>query len=131
MVIAMLPVVFEIIFDQTLWKSGVDDKPVSTYVRGAMILIIAILFQVFGINTWWQGAILLTGTHFMFFDYLLNVSRGKKITYHSEREYLYKFPWIGELFTKLVCFYSSWAIFFHLDWVYGNYPDRFIEFFKF
>lgn len=134
MLVALVPVGIEVILDISLWKDGRDDKPISTIFRSLLMFAIALAFAITGISTAWQTMVLLAGTHFLFFDYTLNLVRFKKIqrwSYYAEREIFYHLGWAVGLGVKLLVFYSAWATFFHLDWLHGNYPDRLIEFFMF
>ena len=138
MLIPFLPVVGEIAFDHWRWKNGKDDKPLSTYLRVVAFVFLAIgMAFIVGVGNAWvvliTAGIFLFATHLLFFDYSLNVTRkGKHIFYHADGELWNVAPWYGELFIKLVVYWSAWVAFFHWNWVCcGEYPTKLIEYFMF
>ena len=135
------PVAGEIIYDKYMWKAGLDDKPSSTWLRQGAFLITGLAFMAMGLGSWWQTYIFAFFTHLLFFDFTLNAFTGQKMFYHSVNDYWVKIgkfqipangvPPVGELFGKLVFYYSAWIAFYHWDWIQGDYPTALIDYFKF
>lgn len=130
-VLMTLPVWLEIIFDKWRWSQGKDDKPISTWLRGILMVFMAATLHALDIGHMFQSLVLLVATHLVLFNPSLNKARGLDFFYRKEGEIWTYLPIPVEWGIKLLIYYSAWAIFFHWDWVQGNYPDRLIEFFMF
>lgn len=139
LLIAFVIIVEEILYDHACWRKGLDDKPVSTIVRViAFIVFSPVLVVMYPTPELWYGFNLLTaglflfGTHLLFFDFSLNLTRkGKGFFYHKKGEIWYGIPPIGELFIKAVLAWAFWIAFFHWNWIQGDFPETLIEFFMF
>lgn len=137
-ILSLLPIPAEIAFDKWRWKQDKDDKPLSTYLRIGLFIILAIIIALIMPGTFLITAITaglyLFSTHLLLFNPLLNLARpGVKLSYRKEGEFwTERTPIFGEYFIKLVFQYATWATLFHWDWVccYG-YPDKLIEYFMF
>ena len=129
-----------------MWANGKDDKPSSTIARWVYFICIGIFFWAIDMSAIWQGIVAAFGMHLLFFDYSLNLVRGKAFFYHGVNDYWINIklwskrialpadaiPWYGELFGKLVIAYSCWIAFFHLSWItIGDYPKDLIDYFMF
>lgn len=120
-----LPWIIEIFLDTTLWKYGRPDKPLTTYIRVAMIFIIGILFELNDWNTWWQTMVFATVIFWAFFDYALNVVRfgfkkffyvGRQGCYEKIR---YRMTVPGELLFKIIVLMSAWVFYFDITKITG------------
>jgi len=136
--IALIPVFAEITFDKYRWKKGLNDKPLSTYLRVGVFIILSFVMawlapQDSYIRSLITGGLFLFGTHLLFFDWTLNMLRTPRmhLFYHSKKDIWYHKPIIGEILFKTVIAYSTWAAYFHWDWIQGYYPTTLIEYFKF
>jgi hypothetical protein len=135
-IVSILPIIGEVIFDKHRWMEGKDDKPLSTYLRVATFMVLALLFGYLSEFGFWIGAftggLFLFGIHYMFFNTVLNISRPNiKWNYRKEGEFLTQFPWTIEVAVRMWVLYVTWASYFHWDWVLGDYPQTLIEYFKF
>ena len=138
LLIALIPVFAEIAFDKYRWKKGLNDKPLSTYLRVGVFIILSFVMawlapQDSYIRSLITGGLFLFGTHLLFFDWTLNMFRKPRMPlfHHSRKDIWYKVPFYGEVFIKAVVAYSFWAMYFHWDWIMGNTPTKLIEYFKF
>jgi len=138
--IALTPIWSEILFDHLRWYKGLDDKPLSTYLRVALFVILAFVItplhpthDVWYIFNLLTAGLFLFGTHLLLFDFSLNLTRkGKGFFYHKEGEIWYGVPHVGELFIKAVVAWVFWIGFFHWDWICCmGFPTRLIEYFQF
>ena len=133
--IVLTPIILEIIYDKWMWSQGKDDKPTSTIARIVYFIFIGIFFSALDIATVWQGALYAFGVHFLCFDFILNITREKSPWYHSKADketfygFIYRYPTI-EYFFKFIVYYSTWAAFYHLNWITGDYPTKLIEYFQ-
>lgn len=138
-IIVFIPVIGEIFFDKWRWAKGKDDKPLSTYLRSAAFIVLAIPMAFMQGEVFWLAYLIsivfLFFNHLMFFNLTLNIARPNvKWNYRKEGEWLTEhIPniWL-ELAGKWVLYYCGWAAYFHWDWVCcGAYPLTFFEYFKY
>ena len=92
-------IVFEIMFDKWFWKNDKPDKPISTIVRSAILILFGCVILL--ISKEWYFSLFATlstaAVFFLLFDFTYNVSVWNKLPipyyrpYHSkERELRYK-----------------------------------------
>lgn len=117
-----LPVVAEVVIDKIMWKMGLSDKPLSTIVRGAMFIVLAISFDLSGLNSWWQTLIFVTTIHWLLFDYIINKARGSKWYHIGTQDKLYErvryyMTVPGELLFKIIIVMAGYGVYAHLDWI--------------
>jgi hypothetical protein len=155
--ITFIPVIAEIFFDKWRWSKGLDDKPISTYLRGILFIIIAVILGfIYKDTPFWHtciaGLALVVTTHGVFFDNFLNFARNprKPFFYHPAKKkggifnmifyHIASFwnmlanrvHWTTEVFVKFIWYYSVWTSFFHWEWVaYGNTPIKLLDYFNF
>jgi hypothetical protein len=72
------PVLLEIKLDPYLWKKKLNEKLISTLIRGAAFLLLSFFLWLMGYN-YFASLGLLVGTFVMFFDFGLNVKRWKEL----------------------------------------------------
>ena len=125
-----LPVLAEVIFDKYRWSKGLDDKPISTYLRYGSFVLIAVIFDLVGLSSIYQAFILTFATHLLFFNPIIHKVLGYGWFYQKEGELWTKFAYF-EIPAKLIIYYSAWATYFHFDWLQGDYPARMFEFFMY
>ena len=81
--------IIEIVVDILIWKRKGNDKPYTTIVRIVLMVIAAWI-----IGNFWNTLFVIFATHFLVFDFSLNISRWKKITgifyYRPYHESVYK-----------------------------------------
>ena len=121
-ILVFSPVILEIIYDLIRFANNKTDKPLSTIFRGVYMVLLAIAFQAMDYNSWWQTLILLVFVHLAFFDWLLNLVRGKDMFYHSDKgtDRIYsRIPWYAEIFFKLLFLYSAIVVYMRLDLIIG------------
>jgi hypothetical protein len=141
LLILMLPIPLEIIFDLNMWKDGLNDKPISTILRVISFVGFSFVATAYlqGLSMDWTTlAYLITGglagfgLHFLLFNYALNVARpDKKISYRKEGELLTPLFWVYELALRL---FTSWVTvlsFFKWEWIAVGVPQgtKFYEYF--
>ena len=133
LLILMLPIPLEIIYDRWCWKTGRDDKPSSTIMRVLAFILLSFvatyMLQGLGFN-WTTLAYLITGglagfgLHYLLFNYSLNVARpDKKISYRKEGELLTPLFWAFELGLRLWVAYVAVLSFFKWEWIADSVPQ--------
>ena len=76
------------VIDPLFWKHGKDDKPVSTYLRGVLMLIVSIGvdFPVHYSKWYWALGIVIT-FHILMFALLINLKLKRSIDYLGGNKY--------------------------------------------
>ena len=79
--IALVIVGAEIIYDKYRWRQGKPDKPLSTILRAGLIALATIITYLVtkDINLTLRTVAVIIGTFFLVFDFALNVSRWKDL----------------------------------------------------
>ena len=81
--------IIEILIDILIWKSKGNDKPYTTIGRILLMIIAAWI-----IGNFWPTLFVIFSTHFLLFDFSLNIARWKKIKgifyYRPYHENVYK-----------------------------------------
>lgn len=75
-------VILEILYDKWMWKQGKDDKPVSTILRAVLMIASALAIALIAGFTWLNTLTIfgvIFSTHFLLFDFVLNVVRWKDL----------------------------------------------------
>lgn len=139
---ALSTVPIEIIFDKAMWREGLNDKPLSTYLRIGSFIILAIIFTFMTHQFAWSwetlrvlvaGGVFAFSVHWLFFDNVMNMTRkGIKWNYQKKGDFMWKLHWIFKILLKLWTAWVSWLFFFHWDWICCmGYPEKLIEYFQF
>ncbi len=94
-------VILEILFDHWMWKKEKDDKPISTILRGVLLILFGCVILIVSGDV--RLAIITTlataGVFITLFDFSLNVSKWDKLPvpfyrpFHSEERRLKKEGW--------------------------------------
>lgn len=112
-------VILEILYDKWMWKQGKDDKPVSTILRVVLMVASAFTISLIGGFTWLNTLTIfgvIFSTHFLLFDFVLNVVRWKDLpdpwTFQDGsryrkilekiRSFTARFFWHGDQYTKSI-----------------------------
>ena len=84
--IMLAPAFLEVGLDNLMWKLGLDDKPLSTWVARPIFFVLAswLVVRLNG-QEWWQVLGVIGFYHLLFFPYLINWSLGRKFFYLSDK----------------------------------------------
>lgn len=83
------PVVLEAwVIDPLFWKKGKSDKPVSTYIRAGMFVVVAVVVRWVLDDNWMSAGLLMAiAWHFATFQYFVNWKLGKPFFYLGSGTY--------------------------------------------
>lgn len=112
--------VYEVFFDNILWRTDKNDKPISTIVRGAL-LVTASLMNDFYLNegTWYTSLFLGVAIYFAFFDYIINWTLNRPFFYLGKN-------WFDRQLSKIPDYPRLWIQVFVLITsiiIYLNYNE--------
>jgi hypothetical protein len=118
--ILSLPLVLELIYEtrKELREKISINHFWSAVIRGALMLVIAGLFNMIGINDWWRALVFMVTLHFMFFNYLYNALTNRKLTYLRDKgidKVLQQVGWLGVLFFQIILLSVGIMIYFKID----------------
>jgi ribose/xylose/arabinose/galactoside ABC-type transport system permease subunit len=95
-IVIVMPTISEGLWiDQAYWDAGKDDKPMSTYIRGLMMILLSVAIGLVyqeqnDVNFWliFIPTFLVTFlTHVLFFAFLINYKKGKPLDYLGTGDY--------------------------------------------
>lgn len=112
-------VILEILYDKWMWSQGKDDKPISTILRAVLMVASALAISLIAGFVWLDALKIFSVifcTHFLLFDFALNVVRWKDLpdpwTYQDGSQYrkilekirsfTVRFFWHGDQNTKSI-----------------------------
>jgi len=130
MFMAIIPIYQEISFDKWRWRDNKDDKPVSTYIRITLFVVLGLVtgFILDGpyLLVAFLAGLFFFASHWLFFDPCLNISRKPRLPMfqRKEGEMWHGKPYIMEYTAKIWTFYVTWLLLFHWEFVLGKYETQ-------
>ncbi len=129
MLMALIPIYQEIIFDNWRWADGKDDKPASTFIRVFLFIVLGLVTGFILDGNYWitsfTAGLFFAATHWLLFDPWLNRSRTPKKpwSYNVKGDLWFNKPLLFEYYAKLWLFYVTWLGLFHWDFIQGDFES--------
>ena len=118
-IILLIPVNFELVYDFYRWSIGKNDKPGSTLIRLLIVIpLISLLISKLGFNGFVETYVLELTFYFMIYDYLIGTLKHHDPLYKGQSKYdkiMSNLPPVLEFVLKAFFFAGGIAFYLHIE----------------